>query len=697
MVLLTVAEWRWLEAGVTNLNSIAYCVDQLVDAVVQNQTLEVTRLSAVLGFPLDCQSYEGDRLILQLALSSGSEAMALQMVQSYSPSSPQLSTPDSLGNTPILNAAGNGYASVVGALLDQSADATVVNKRSQTVLHMGAPWPAVVTMLMSRLSGLSEFLTHEDQSGNLPLHLALKAGSTASAQSLINGASKLSPTIASSMVSQPDADGNLPVDLTSDLPTLQLLQSAGGSLTAANSNGVTPLQSAAGFPGSVQSMQYLLAAAQQLLVIPSDLIPGSPELQSFLKKATQQILDTQDNKGWTALHYAANAGDPVNFGWLLSQGANSGLQDVRGNVPLLLGFQLGYWALATPFAKYRGSPLFAIIQVGSLDLLKQMVLTQGFDPDVVESSSGQTPLFQAAKSGSIAAASFLLDRKAQLGRLDKFGNSVLSTAAAANQSAIVLYLAGAGASVTQRLPNGTTALHLAARAGYSSSVQALLASGAGVNATDEMGFTPLHYASSAGAVQVLLRARAGLIAAGGQQLLPIHTAAEAGASDAISALLRTRLVDVGATDAAGNTALHHAVIGGSAAAIRSLLHWCAGVAVANSAGQFPYQLTANASIAELARGGPMTGVPCDCDCGPYMPSPLVRVVNALGNCTLSVRCALSGPGGPVESVQCLPGVGGFGFWSPAAPRFPCAAGGASPRHLSWVTALAVAVLWSWSE
>ena len=136
-------------------------------------------------------------------------------------------------------------------------------------------------------------------------------------------------------------------------------------------------------------------------------------------------------------------------------------------------------------------------------------------PDLINAPDrwGETLLQSAAAKGKLAVVKLLLDSGAAVDGFRQPGLTALHYAAANGHKAVVDLLLSKGAKADARNDAGVTPLHLAARKGYESVVKTLLAAGAPVNAAPKdlgnsdtedlqyrisVGQTPLHLAASAG-------------------------------------------------------------------------------------------------------------------------------------------------------------------------------------------------------
>jgi ankyrin repeat protein len=196
--------------------------------------------------------------------------------------------------------------------------------------------------------------------------------------------------------------------------------------------------------------------------------------------------------GTTALHWAAETGQPAVLTALLAAGANP-------NATSRLGIP----------------PLMPAVVRGDASMVQALVRA-GAQADV-RLPSGQTLLMLASRTGDPATLRMLLERGADVNAVDPaMGESALMWAAAADHAEAVRTLAAAGARLDVRsaamsfskdrfgdgrsarftvLPRGGwTALMYAARQDAREAVRALTAAGADLNATDPDGTTALALA-----------------------------------------------------------------------------------------------------------------------------------------------------------------------------------------------------------
>lgn len=135
--------------------------------------------------------------------------------------------------------------------------------------------------------------------------------------------------------------------------------------------------------------------------------------------------------------------------------------------------------------------LYYAAESGHLDVV-QALLDHGADVNVKD-PDGRTPLILAARGAHTGVAQELMDRGADI-HARCYGRSALLWAIESSDIDIVMALLEHGADVNESNENGTTALMSAAEEGHTDVVKVLLDRGASRYARDQDGRTALSYA-----------------------------------------------------------------------------------------------------------------------------------------------------------------------------------------------------------
>jgi len=381
---------------------------------------------------------------------------------------------------------------------------------------------------------------------------------------------------------------------------------AGAAVDATNDFGVTPLWLASLNGNATMVKMLLTAGADASVALPS---------------------------GETVLMTAARSGSAETVSHLVTHGANLNAQEhSRGQTALM-------WAVA----QQHPEAVKALIEHGADVHMRSTprprrihTRTAGFNPagviDIVQ--GGFTAMLFAARTGNLNAATLLVAGGADVNDTSLSGTSTLVVAAHSGHTAFARFLLGQGAD-----PNadnaGYSALHTATLRGDLDLVKALLAQGADPNALVERGSPGRRNSPDyvlehdvVGATAFWLAARFGepgimraladhgaeprvvmpdgttpLIAATNARRRTEPGLAANPANDERQVLEATRValtsgVDIDATDASGNTALHTAASRRLDLVVQLLVNSGANLNHENDAGQTPLTIASGRSGAD---------------------------------------------------------------------------------------------------
>jgi ankyrin repeat protein len=428
-------------------------------------------------------------------------------------------------------------------------------------------------------------------------------------------------------VNAPQPDGTTALHWAAyrdDGETIELLLRAGANANAATDAGVTPLSLACSSDAGAATLRLLLGAGANPNLTPET---GETPLMSCARTGNLEAvklliarganLDAREKgHGQTALMWAAAARHPEIVKTLIEGGA-----DVQA----------------------RTEVTSELVYTGFRYITAPPANTNGIIVDAKQ--GGYSALLFAAQQGDVESAQLLLAADASLNDRDAAGTSRLVRAAHSGHTALARMLLDRGAD-PNTAGSGYTALHAAVLRGDLALVQALVAKGAHVDATITAG-TPvrkygLDYALSAawiGATPYWLAAKFGepeimraLAAAHADTRLAIKdgtsplmaalmtpqgtadrreryqteaqiAAATAAADDTstyeLAALALKLGVDVNATNATGDTALHMAAARGLADIVKLLAENGANLDAKNKRGLTPLGLASSLRKADF--------------------------------------------------------------------------------------------------
>jgi ankyrin repeat protein len=229
-------------------------------------------------------------------------------------------------------------------------------------------------------------------------------------------------------------------------------------------------------------------------------------------------VNSSENDGTTALHWAVRANDAELVAALLKKGADATAVNRYGVMPMWLAAINGSAPIVEMLLDAGADPrstlpegesvLMTAARTGRVDALKALV-SRGADVDVREQTYGQTALMWAAAEDHADAVRALIDAGATLDLRSeifdpparwslsspvKGGFTALMFAARQGALDAARVLVAAGADLDLAEPDGITPLLLATINGHYDLGAFLAENGADVNRTDQAGVSPLYQA-----------------------------------------------------------------------------------------------------------------------------------------------------------------------------------------------------------
>ncbi len=339
-----------------------------VAALVLTNGADLTAIDEDSDTPLHMAAHFGRTEIAELLLDAGKRTLEIEDFKNI------LNSKNNIGYTPLHIAASNGHTAIVTALLkhaDKNPELLAVMLRAtdieeQTPLHLAANngHTEIVTALLTQVDRNPELLSvilrathtdrqtplhlaaqngHEniitclitagaevnaiDKDGNTPLHLAALKGQAEILQALIT---------AGADVNAINEDGNTPLQvaiLSKDIDTVKVLLDKGANLDTKNNNGENPIYSAAMYQ-HIEVTKLLLDSGKKTLGI-----------EDF-----KNILNSNNNVGYTPLHWAAINGSTTIAECLITAGADLNTTVTnslyKGSTPLHLAVRNGHTTIA---------------------------------------------------------------------------------------------------------------------------------------------------------------------------------------------------------------------------------------------------------------------------------------------------------------------------------------------------------------
>ncbi|MCG8340701.1 MAG: ankyrin repeat domain-containing protein, partial [Cytophagales bacterium] len=453
-------------------------------------------------------------------------------------------------------------ARVVAKLRERNAVLDAKDEDSKTALHY-----AVQNGLLKTVRDLVEPESEQvaadvnvrDKDGKTPLHWAVVGEDREIVEVLLR---------AGAVLDAKDDAGETPSDLTNDREIRELL------INFQDSEGKTALMK------EIEEDKAIELIAQGADVEKADnkgktalhyaADKGNIRVVKAILEESVSTISQGDNEGKTVLHYAVRQKDKALIELLLNKGAYIAAKDKNGRSPE--DMVKGDTKLEILF-KYRGAinernfdgdtPLIIEIKAEEVDEVK-ILLEEGANVNKKDERD-KAPLHWALEGGNQAIIDALLGEKSiDVNIPDKNGKTPLHYAAALGNRALIETLITKGARVDRRDDKGRTALHDAVEKGNKETVVALLGKDANVNAQDNEGKTLLQLTDKGEIIALLINAE------DENDDTPLFNAIKEGSEVRVEDALE-KGADVNAKDKKGRTPLHWAAAGGHAGIVEMLL------------------------------------------------------------------------------------------------------------------------------
>ena len=217
-------------------------------------------------------------------------------------------------------------------------------------------------------------------------------------------------------------------------------------------------------------------------------------------------LDAQDERGYSALHYAVESTSVKMLRQLVECGANVNIQNNDGNTPLHLIVSANNCEMFKELSRIRAldtsivnndnvDPLTLAVMTNQLRIMSFLLnFNQGYDK---QDAQGKTPLHWACMVAGPCVIHRLIDRS-QENIQDMYGDTPLTLAIKGNnERAVDLLWNTRHFNLSTRDSNGNTTLHMVCHHPNKHMIQLIIEQTIDVNTPNAFGETPLHHACSA--------------------------------------------------------------------------------------------------------------------------------------------------------------------------------------------------------
>ena len=399
---------------------------------------------------------------------------------------------DSLGRTPLHEAASKGFKDMAILLIANKADVNAKSDVGDTPLHSAAANGSedVTKLLLASKADVNARTNH----GWTPLHNAVVNGYKSMVVLLLANKADVNAV---------NNDGWTPLHYAawkSDEEIEALLLAYKADVNARANYSWTPLHSAAA-NGYKAAVSVLLSNGADVNArtsdgwTPADLVINKKDVAELLHqhggKSPKSFYQPIPVNATTGSSDEKIKGPKTPADLILTAARNGDLAKVK----LLLKDQPALISCRDSNAEEfngGGTPLHWAAEKGYIEMA-EFLLANGADVNA-RSNVGCTPLSLAADEGHKDIAELLLANKADVNARDYQGYMPLDGAAERNHKDIAELLLAKGADVNARNGCGSTTLHTAVSRGHKDIVELLLLNKVEVNAKDNDGSTPLFSA-----------------------------------------------------------------------------------------------------------------------------------------------------------------------------------------------------------
>ncbi|XP_055543762.1 uncharacterized protein LOC129729275 [Wyeomyia smithii] len=486
------------------------------------------------GANVDATANNGDTPLIVAAKSWCSASLPIDALLERTNN---VNAANSEGWTALHYTAKAGNVKTIKKLLTTRANVDAVTENGDTALMVATKFGRsnVIHTLLARDKNINA----ANSEGWTALHYAAKAGNVKTVRKLLTAGANVDATT---------ENGDTALMIASEFGrsnVVHTLLERDENINATNSKGWTALHYAAE-QGKVKTIQKLLTTGANvdattnngdtpLIVAAKSWCSASLLIDALLERTNN--INAANSEGWTALHYAAKAGNVKTIKKLLTTRANVDAVTENGDTALMVASKFG-----------RSNVIHTLL---------------ARDKNInAANSEGWTALHYAAKAGNVKTENCnnqnTVDNEANVDATTNNGGtlSIFATKAWYSNALLIDALLERTNNINAANSEGWTALHYAAKAGNVKTIKKLLTRGANVDAATENGVTALMVASEflqPDVVQTLLERDNNINDANSRGCTAFHYAAKAGYVEIIEPLL-TAAANVNATTESGATA-----------------------------------------------------------------------------------------------------------------------------------------------
>ncbi|MDR3000943.1 MAG: ankyrin repeat domain-containing protein, partial [Fibromonadaceae bacterium] len=449
---------------------------------------------------------------------------------------------------------------VLEALCEYGADVNVTDSSGQSLLHdacaeMDGEWIKLLIDYGAEVSAT-------DDKGNTPLHILLSQGLVEKRSIGSQAKPPMSPMKRNALRAE----------------LIDLLLENGAELDALNHDLQTPFFLCCIAEGDhMHTLKHLLSLGA--------------------------MVDVQDIRNNTCLHYVANGDNTMKVKFLLDAGADGNVQNSESKSPYQVALENNRRAAISMFEKadititMDGDDMDAAFmracKNGRRGVAEMLIKAGNIDVTYVD-DYGRTPLHYIAKMGMVALAKFVINQGVDINYTDNAGQTALHFAAGNTQKEIFKLLVESGADLTIADDKGILPIHLITDRGQHDMLHILLQNGASVETVNNAGQSLLHMAChtrSRECVRILLDRGLNPDVLDNSNVTPLVISVNANQKEIVKMLLNAG-ADVNTRDLEGYECIHIAIMRRYKDMLALLLENGVKINALNNSGLAPLHLAA---------------------------------------------------------------------------------------------------------